>query len=79
MGDSGYVSLDSRVKGACRCIVCSANPEIRKWYANDVMCRFDPSVVCSRVDGSGRPVCFEKYKGRVLRCSHFRSARSARL
>lgn len=35
---SGYVSLDNRVKGACRCEKCSSNPVVQVWYKNDLIC-----------------------------------------
>jgi hypothetical protein len=38
---SGYVPLDGRVVGACRCAVCSSDSVIKRWYDNDFFCRFD--------------------------------------
>ena len=38
---SGYVPLDDRVIGACRCENCSSNSVIKRWHKNDLVCRFD--------------------------------------
>jgi hypothetical protein len=38
---SGYVPLDSRVVGACRCGDCSSRSNIKRWHSNDRLCRFD--------------------------------------
>lgn len=75
---SGYVSLVSRVYGACRCFVCSVDPEIVKFYVNDVLCKFDSSP-CSSLDDSGRCVCSWKYMGSVHYCSRFTGSRGLRV
>lgn len=74
----GYIPLASRVRGACHCPLCSSNPEIAKFYVNDVLCKYD-GLVCTSFDDSGRCVCFQKYRGRVFYCSRFPSARLGRL
>jgi len=63
---SGYVPLVKRFSGACRCPTCLSNPEIAKFYVNDVTCRHDGSL-CDRFF-SGIVHCFERYRGRVRRC-----------
>jgi hypothetical protein len=68
--ESVYISLDKRVRGACRCSVCSSNPDIAKWYLNDVLCKFDGQV-CGSVDDLGVRVCFRKNRGHVVFCSRF--------
>lgn len=65
-----YVPLDKRVRGACRCSVCSQNPEIAKWYANDILCKFDSSP-CSIVNDSGVRVCSWKHRGSIQHCPRF--------
>jgi hypothetical protein len=73
---SGYVSLDGRVKGACRCEKCSSLSSVRRWHLNDLVCEYDGEL-CDR-DGK----CYEKrrvvvgrrkrknvYRLRVVKCS----------
>ena len=38
---SGYIPLDNRVKGACRCEKCSSDPVIKRWHENDLVCKYD--------------------------------------
>lgn len=45
-----YVPLVKRFRGACRCPVCSSNPEIVQFYVNDFVCKFD-SFLCDRFFG----------------------------
>lgn len=65
-----YVPLANRFRGACRCPVCAANPNIVKFYLNDVLCKFD-GLPCFSVDDSGVRVCFQKRGGRVCFCDRF--------
>lgn len=67
---SDYIPLASRVKGACRCPVCSSNPEIAKWYENDILCKFD-SLPCYSANYSGIRACSSVFRGHVLHCSRF--------
>lgn len=76
--NSGYVSLVSRVHGACRCSVCSADPEIVKFYVNDVLCKFDSSP-CSSVSDLGVRVCSWKRKGSICHCERFVASRGLRV
>jgi hypothetical protein len=76
---SGYIPLDKRVKGACRCSVCSSNSEIAKFYVNDILCIFDLKP-CYSANYSGVRGCSRRYRGYVLHCSRFvDSKRSVRL
>jgi hypothetical protein len=67
---SGYIPLVKRFRGACRCSVCSQDSEIVKFYANDILCKFDASL-CSSVDDLGVRVCCVKHKGRLVLCPRF--------
>jgi hypothetical protein len=67
---SGYIPLVSRLRGACRCPICSADSEIVKFYVDDVLCKFD-SELCENANDLGVRVCFIKRGGRRVRCSRF--------
>lgn len=62
---SNYVPIEKRFHGACRCPICSQNPAIVKFYANDFMCKSD-GLAC---DYEG--ICFKKIRGSVRYCSRF--------
>lgn len=66
----GYIPLAKRLKGACRCSICSSNSEITKFYVNDICCKFD-NLPCYYANYSGIRGCSRKYRGHVLHCSRF--------